>query len=108
MMSDSNASIIHVNNIGKYALFCDISEKDFELTKCGYKLFLVVYAVKNLKQNILDRHASISRIFAGGICDLGSNLYNIAYVTTDVRNVQGSMILKWILKQTVKTGLILF
>ena len=25
---------------GNIALFCDISEKDFELTKTGYKLFL--------------------------------------------------------------------
>ena len=44
----------------------DISEKDFELTRCGYKLYLVVYAIKNLKQSLTDKHASFSRIFAGG------------------------------------------
>ena len=44
----------------------DISEKDFEMTKTGYKLFLVAYCIKNLKINQNDKHSSISRIFAGG------------------------------------------
>jgi hypothetical protein len=47
-------------------LIQDISEKDFELTKNGFKLFLVVYAIKHIKSNVIDKHASISRVFAGG------------------------------------------
>lgn len=79
--------------VGHLALFCDISEKDFELTKAGYKLFLVVYAIRNVKASNSDRHASISRCFAGGLYDLGSNLCNIVYVAADVRNIQSSMVL---------------
>lgn len=78
---------------GHLALFCDISEKDFELTKSGFKLFLIVYAIRHVKPSSSDRHASISRCFAGGLYDLGSNLCNIVYVTADVRNIQSSMVL---------------
>ena len=53
--------------INWYCLQKDISEKDFELTKVsGYKLFLVVYAIKHSKKNVNDQHSSISRVFAGG------------------------------------------
>ena len=50
----------------KYVIFCDISEKDFELTKSGYKLFLVAYAIKHTKTSSDDLHSSISQRFAGG------------------------------------------
>lgn len=106
----SLSPLLQSTHTGKYAIFCvsssfildcynklmfgnlkDLSEKDFDMTKSGYKLLLVVYAVKNIKQNNMDRHSSISKIFAGGVCDLGSNLCNIIFVNTEVRNVQGSM-----------------
>jgi hypothetical protein len=44
----------------------DLSKKDFEQTKNGFRLFLIVYAVRHSKTNPIDRHASISRLFAGG------------------------------------------
>ena len=74
-------------------LIKDISEKDFELTKNGYKLYLIVYAIKHNKFNPSDRLASISQIFAGGVFDLGSTLCNLIYVSTEARNIQSSMIL---------------
>lgn len=92
--SSHSLTSLNSNNSNKFALFCDISEKDFELTKNGYKLFLVVYAVKHLKHSTSDRQASISKMFAGGVCDLGSNLCNLVYVSADVRNIHSSMILK--------------
>lgn len=91
--SELNGSFSMTNGMGNLALFCDMSEKDFELTKNGYKLFLVVYAIRHTKPSATDRHASISRCFAGGVYDLGSNLCNIVYVTADVRNIQSSMCL---------------
>jgi hypothetical protein len=90
--TESTTSLQNVKQ-NKFALFCDISEKDFEMTKNGYKLFLVAYCVKNVKNNPLDKHSSLSRICAGGVFDLGSNLCNLVYVSTDVRTIQSSMIL---------------
>lgn len=94
----SSSTFAQKNYTEKCALFCDISEKDFELTnkKNGYRLFLVAYVVRKLKQNLNDRHASISRIFAGGVCDLGANLCNLIYVATAAehsRHIQSSMTL---------------
>ena len=63
------------------------------MTKQGYRLFLVAYCVKSGKWSATDKHASISRIFAGGVYDLGSSFCNLAYVNTDVRNIQSSMVL---------------
>jgi hypothetical protein len=94
--SQTSSVTISQNSNKNFALFCDISEKDFELTKTpsgGFRLFLVVYAIRHSKKHPTDQHASISRIFAGGICDLGSNFCNLVYVSTEVRNIQASMCL---------------
>ena len=89
----SPTSCLQINSIGKCALFCDISEKDFELTNSGYKLFLIAYVVKKLKINSGPKHASISRFFSGGVCDLGAKLCNLIKVEADHRHIQNSMIL---------------
>ena len=66
-MNNGDTSVSVSNSSKHFALFCDISEKDFESAKTGgYKLFLVVYAIRNIKVVPLDRHSSLSTIFAGG------------------------------------------
>ncbi|RNA41499.1 dedicator of cytokinesis 1 isoform X2 [Brachionus plicatilis] len=42
------------DNNEKFVFFCDISEKDFEYTKKGYKLLLVVYSVKHTSVSEFD------------------------------------------------------
>lgn len=85
------ASIINTNE--KYVFFCDLSEKDFEYTKKGYKLLLVAYTIKHTRYNEKDLLTSVSKKIAGGLYDLGSNLCNLVYVSADIRNFQASMIL---------------
>lgn len=82
-----------MNDNEKFVLFCDINEKDFEYTKRGYKLLLVVYSIKQTRYCENEHLISISKKFAGGLYDLGSNLCNIVYVSADIRNFQASMIL---------------
>lgn len=77
----------------KYVFFCDLSEKDFEYTKKGYKLLLVAYSIKHTRHNEKDLLTSMSKKITGGLYDLGSNLCNLVFVSADIRNFQASMIL---------------
>ncbi len=64
------------------------------MKKQGYRLYLVAHVVKRLKQNSIDKHASISRVYAGGVWDLGANMCNLIYVAAEnSRHIQSYMAL---------------
>ena len=62
--------------------------------KQGYYLYLVAHVVKIFKQNSINKHSSILRVYAGGVCDLGTNMCNLIHVTAEnSRNIQSYMTL---------------
>ena len=89
-----------------------MNEKDLRPEKTDHKLYLVVYAVKNLKTSLSDGSLPISRLYAGGgespkdfktpvssVClclsfkvyDLGTTLGSLINLSPDKRNISPSM-----------------